>query len=453
MSFEKLSDVFKTVGQPSVTYVHRSNGKLETALNNSLNESGLLCLVTGPSKTGKTTLYRQVLSSRNEIPLIVRCDRTKNCETIWKQALEAIDFERIEQRTHATTAKSSGELELGTKIGWAWLADATARLKGSYGRERSETEARKRILAEPGPDLLIPLLKSTNHILVIEDFHYMEDSNKIVLFQQWKQFIDNEISVIVLGTTHRAVDIANSNKDLMGRISQIDVGHWEMKDLERICEKGFDHLKIQSTKGIRHFIASEAVGLPIVVQQACLNIITSEGAEYSHQIRDLRFKVKKDHVESALHSVAKTKYTQFESYYTTLIRGPREKSRKYKTYELVLACFTLNPIQFSLKRIEIDRRMSLLRIPENEFPPSTSMNSTLGALKQFQERRELELLEWRQKEEILYIIEPAFLYYVRWRTRRETQPEQLDMFEILMKTVWVANHSSAESPLSAADKQ
>ena len=55
---------------PTVTYVKRNDGQLEKQLHDALNERGQLCLVTGPSKTGKTTLYREVLDRRNELPLV-----------------------------------------------------------------------------------------------------------------------------------------------------------------------------------------------------------------------------------------------------------------------------------------------------------------------------------------------------------------------------------------------
>jgi hypothetical protein len=436
---EKISDVFKTIGQPTVTYVKRDNGKLEKQLNAALNERGQLCLLTGPSKTGKTTLYREVLASRTELALVVQCDRTKSCDTIWKQALEAVDFERTETRSTSQTLKWAVEGEGSSKLGWKWLADVTARLKGTLAKDSSETEARRRVLADPGPDLLIPLLKHTNYVLVIEDFHYLEEDQKQLLFQQWKRFVDNEISVLVLGTTHRAVDIANSNRDLVGRIAQIDVAHWEPKDLEKICDLGFNYLNTNCTTTLKNLVANEAVGLPIVVQQVCQQFFTNEDIQYVDEARKSHCVVTRDKIENSLHTSARLKYTQFESYYSTLIRGPREKARKYRTYELVLACFTLDPIKFSLGRAEIDQRMAKLGLDRSEYPPPASLNSTLGALKKFQEKRDFQLFEWRPNEEVLYIIEPAFLFYVRWRTKKETQPMQLDLFELLIRTTWHDN--------------
>ena len=158
---EKIADIFKTMGQPSTTYVQRENGKLERELEGALNEAGQLCLITGPSKTGKTTLYRQVLNKRDEIPLIVQCDKDKTCKSIWASALESIDFERVTSRSPSVKSGSSVETEVSSKISWAWLANLAGRFKVTTSNDASESELRSRILAEPGPDLLMPVLKNT----------------------------------------------------------------------------------------------------------------------------------------------------------------------------------------------------------------------------------------------------------------------------------------------------
>ena len=433
-----ISDIFKTVGQPTITYIERDSGKFDRALDSSISESGQICLITGPSKTGKTTLYRKVLGDRGEVPLIVRCDGKIKCEDIWRRALEAVDFERVQSRTVSKGRR--GELEGSGEgvIGWKWLAGISAKIRASISTDSSEDENRERILSSPGPDLLVPILRETNYVLVIEDFHYMDDIEKTILFQQWKRFVDGEVSVIVLGTTHRAVDIANSNKDLIGRVRQIDVSQWDHRDLEEIARRGFEFLGISPSRGVLQLIANEAVGLPIIVQQACLQILEEKGIRRSSDIFGKKIKIGKVDTEAALHIVATTKYTQFRSYYDTLIKGPREKARKYRTYELVIGCFTLDPIKFSLSRKEIDQRVPQLCLPE-DIPPAASMNSTFGALKKFQERRQFELLEWLPNEEVLYIIEPSFLFYVRWRRVKSSSPVQLDFIELLIRKDWIVD--------------
>jgi hypothetical protein len=114
---EEIAEVFKAVGQPGVTYVRRDNGKFELILDSALREKGQICLITGPSKTGKTTLYREVLARRKELPLIVRCDRGLTASDVWKMALEAVDFERIETRSSSQATQYGAEVEAGGKLG------------------------------------------------------------------------------------------------------------------------------------------------------------------------------------------------------------------------------------------------------------------------------------------------------------------------------------------------
>jgi len=46
------------------------------------------------------------------------------------------------------------------------------------------------------------------------------------------------------------------------------------------------------------------------------------------------------------------------------------------------------------------------------------------------------LLEWSAHEENLYIIEPAFLFFVRWRLPKEALPQQLDfLYQLLAENM------------------
>jgi hypothetical protein len=168
------------------------------------------------------------------------------------------------------------------------------------------------------------------------------------------------------------------------------------------------------------------------MQQVCLELLNGKQIYNSASAKSYKGNFTRDYLKSTFNRVVLYNYTQFKSYYETLISGPREKARKYRTYELLLACFTLDPIQFSLKRTEIDARLGRMDLTQREVPPAASMNSTLGALKKFQEKRKFELLEWLPEEDKLYIVEPTFLFYVRWRAVKSSGPVQLDLFEELV---------------------
>lgn len=60
----RIRDVFKSLGQPTTTYVEREEGLYENKLALAIEAKGKLCLLTGPSKTGKTTLYKKVVNDQ-----------------------------------------------------------------------------------------------------------------------------------------------------------------------------------------------------------------------------------------------------------------------------------------------------------------------------------------------------------------------------------------------------
>jgi hypothetical protein len=264
-----ILEVFKSTGQPTVTYVERDQGKYEHILSAGIDGGGQLCLITGPSKTGKTTLYKRVLETKGSQPLVVRCDKDLSSIEFWRRALERVNFSQI--ATSQTTAEAGIQVsaKAGGSLGWKWLAGLVGELGGGASASWTEGEIRQRILASPSPHHLIPILQKLPVLLVVEDFHYLRESVQTTIFQQWKSFIDNEISVVVLGTTHHAVDIARSNQDLLGRILQIDVARWDEKDLTEIVSKGFSHLGIEQSADVTESIARESVGLPILTQQTC----------------------------------------------------------------------------------------------------------------------------------------------------------------------------------------
>ena len=201
-----VRDVFKSLGQPTATYVERDNGKYEQNLSSALDAEGKLCLLTGPSKTGKTTLYTKVLLDKGLQTLIVRCDATVTAPEFWKRALERIDFGRLSSSQTSKSEKVTGSGKIGGKIGWAWLAGLLGEVSIGVDSSMGEVEIREKILSQPSPDHLIPVLKNLPIVLVVEDFHYLDAEAKRNIFQQWKVFVDNEVSVIVVGTTHHAVD-------------------------------------------------------------------------------------------------------------------------------------------------------------------------------------------------------------------------------------------------------
>jgi energy-coupling factor transporter ATP-binding protein EcfA2 len=417
---EVVSEIFKSVGQPTVTYVKRDNAKFESTLKNALQTGGQICLITGPSKTGKTTLYRSVLAELKKTALTVRCDESLSPTEFWARALESIDFSRLKELQESGELQIKSQAKISGTIGWGWLASLMGEASLEVGGGASDTEIRERILARPSPFHIIPLLKKLPVYLVVEDYHYLTRETQRVIFQQWKSFVDEEISVIILGTTHRAIDIINANRDLLARVCHIEVSRWEERDLQSIISQGFDYLELPISAELKRTIAEESVGIPILVQQACQQLFADKDI-FEHE-EGAPVSMDRNDVEHSLRNLAKTKYSQLESSYSRLITGPRKGARRYDTYEHILSCFAQEPIKFSLRRHEIDERLLKIHIPASRRPPAASINSTLKALGRFQSRADIKLLEWRGDENVLYMLEPLFLFFLRWRETPRARP-------------------------------
>ena len=260
------------------------------------------------------------------------------------------------------------------------------------------------------------MLKTLPVTLVVEDYHYLSKPVQEVLFQQWKMFVDNEVSALVLGTTHHAIDIISSNKDLLARHSHIEVESWDVNDLEKIVTSGFAYLEVEIPESQSRKIARESVGLPIVTQSCCEQIFHSQNL-FEHA-RDASVSTNSEAIDRALASTAKEKFGAFKQYYEKLIVGPRKRARKYDTYELVLGCFAQDPLKFGLAKHEIIERLEKIPLPQEKIPPIGSINSMLNALQAFQDKQSFDLLEYQKDDEKLYMLEPCFLFFVRWGLKR-----------------------------------
>ena len=212
-----IEEVFSGIGFPEATYVAQENGKFERQLSQGIREGGTLCLIIGSSKTGKTTLYKRVLSNLDRVLLVIRSDASVDPNEFWKKPLEKVDFNRLKEKQVSRNTEFKGNTKIGVKVDWKWLAGLIGEVRLGITKKHGESDTREAILAKPSPSHLLPLLRNTNVILVVEDFHYLYESTQTNIFQQWKIFTDEGVSVIVVGTTHHGVDLAYANPDLVGR--------------------------------------------------------------------------------------------------------------------------------------------------------------------------------------------------------------------------------------------
>jgi len=122
--------------------------------------------------------------------------------------------------------------------------------------------------------------------------------------------------------------------------------------------------------------------------------------------------------------------------YARITRGLRnKKKKKYNTYEYLLSVFSLDPIVYKLKFTDLMDRFDNLPVPRQTIPNLPVVKGALTRLHRLQEKMGASLLEWHSKDEVLYILEPSFLFYLRWRKQRTTSPTIADVFKDLFSNI------------------
>jgi len=427
----KIEDVFVSSGLPSYTYVNRSNGKFEEILSKGLRNCKV-CIITGPSQTGKTTLYEEVLNKENKIPLLVNCDDSFDETEFWKQALEDVKFERIKEFNTSKKITASVGLKAKIELGWNWVAKAVGEVSLGLTGTYSENEVRERILSKPSPKHLIPILKELPFVLVIEDIHYLNLKTQKTVFQQWKKFHDSGVPIIIIGTTIQAIKIAKINKDLRGRTVHCDVSSWYFKDIQKIINQGFNALKVEIKPELLNWIAEESIGMPSITQEICLNLFDKKNIYEIDISNPIALDFKKTDIELCFHELARDNYgIVYNDNLVILQSGLNEQVQKYKSYRLLLLIFRLNPIQHSLNKVEVISRVkkAVERFKIDKLPTTNSILNSLKNLNKVQENIEINLLEWNERNKQLYILEPTFLFYLRWYS---TDNRESSAFEYLL---------------------
>jgi hypothetical protein len=361
---QKVHSVFMTSGMPSKTYVERENGRYEADIDDALDSKGKICLITGASKTGKTTLYTKVLNKKNIFPVEIRCsDDSKSMSSILETIAENCQFEGNGSNTN----------------------------------------------------LLIKHLKNTKQILVIEDFHYFSDILKKSLANFCKEISDSEGNIIIVSTTHHASDIVSIRPDLSGRIYQIDVDSWKQEDLEKISNLGFSELEIDISKETISFIAAESVGLPIITQAVCQRMVLLEIRNTTNNSNML---LGDSQAITSLNSTALKDYSHFAR--TIKIFQRLLNNDQYQIWAKVMSAFMVDPIVFTLNIDELYSRMRKFDLSDNLHTSSISKHIIIQQLINLPElkRQKPPLIEWGAETEELHIIEPSFLYYIRWHDLR-----------------------------------
>lgn len=412
----RVGQVFVAGGLPTVTYNPRSQLRLEQQVEDYLDERHRILSVSGPTKTGKTVLVKNVLMNAEAI--WTSGGTIRSAADLWDAVADELGIQSSTefswQSTDTESRTTTGELGVpsvgkATRAGQEMLSFATI---DKVARNRHmETAARKGLRTAMRP-------------LVIDDFHYIPADQQLAIVRSLKDLVFDGVPVIVIAVPHRAYDVVRVEKEMTGRVQQLEIGFWSNDELLGIADKGFDALNLIDEDGaISRRLAEESFASPHLMQDFCLNIVKENGLrQRQDEPVALLEPYWRGFFEERSSAASKTAFDM-------LARGPRQRTdRKPRTLKngLVVDIYgaVLMAIGYTgpLTSVTYESlRLAMREIVKEDPPRGQEIARVLDEMSKIA-REQLEgepVVDYDSELTTLHISDPYFAFFLRWKAQEE----------------------------------
>lgn len=251
----KLATVYGTARDVPQTYVERA-GIDDRFLNDITRDKHIV--IHGSSKQGKTCLRKYHL--KEDDCLVVQCTRETTKEKLYEMILRQASID-----VNVSTSRTiTGGWKLNVKVGGEgkipFIAAAKGETEGGYERETGTEVESKEFEVDPSdPNEIGRLLTNAqfSKIVVVEDFHYLEEEVQRSFAVDLKVFHENsKLVFLVVGVWLEANRLTLYNGDLSGRLSTINVDDWTESDLLKVIGAGEPLLNIRFPDEVKAAVVS-----------------------------------------------------------------------------------------------------------------------------------------------------------------------------------------------------
>lgn len=268
----KVSEVFSINTANTPTYVKRkfkNYATYDASLHLAINDPGQTIVLYGPSKLGKTSLWRNLLDER---VILVSCNNDQNLEKIYYYIYQSIN----NPQTTLITNSKENFTDLTTSVG---LDKGPITLGVSKNKGNKITSEEVRSFGELHIDVnLISKLAFKNNIpIVFENYHRLNDNTFKNLCIDLRSFSDAKVTTLFVGIPENPYLFTEYNPELAGRILFMEFLPWNELELKEIAKSGQETLNIIFDSKTLNFLSKEALGSPLLMQLFCLITCLSAG--------------------------------------------------------------------------------------------------------------------------------------------------------------------------------
>lgn len=414
----KVSEVFTPGATPKYTYYERPGQKLEEQLLHAVETRGYLTSISGPSKCGKTVLCEAVLGKQQERMLLVPGGGISSERMFWERMRAQLQLlSRPRGSSQPVTGKSPSEFVTMPLGGMSLIGKSGVMSRGGD----ATTTTSDKYEGPTGPQML-EYIRSYGIRLVVDDFHYITMPVQRALAQQFKEGARKGTTIVLVSITERSDQVIRANPDLRGRLLTIDIPFWTKDELRQIPQQGFKVLNVDAHIDVVELFTQESLGSPQLMQALCLEICRFWNLEEAYPTP----RTMTCPPGAAQNFLRKTvALANCKTAFDLLQAGPKVHGSARKVYRLrnrtegdiyavLLRAIPIGDPMLSLRYSDIMERIA--SIIDGDPPGGASVVSALGHADEIVKKRlqSDRVLEWDAEKDVLNVLDPYFLYYLRW---------------------------------------
>jgi len=262
----KTIEVFGVSNNNIASYIQRED--VDTRFVEGLQRNKHI-VVFGSSKQGKTALTNKHLKENDFVR--VNCSPETGPIDIYKSILRQLKVEFEEERITKSSAEVSAKIGLKAKVKIPFFSEGE--VSGGASNKGSTTQQSTYKIIDYNlalPQDISEILKANNFSkrIILENFHYLEESAQVDMAFHLRIFEDYNILFIILGIWREKNRLAQFNGDLQDRLIEIPVEPWEKEHFHQVAQAGESLLNISFENVIEDIINNsfDSIG---VFQELC----------------------------------------------------------------------------------------------------------------------------------------------------------------------------------------
>jgi len=419
MTLYKATEVFVPSDFPTVTYVRREEEKLEKKVRDAVDTPRSPISISGPSKTGKTALVRNIVGDDNLIHIFGSQIEAPN--DLWDAILNWMDAPSSTTTTTGATETLTPNATTSGTIGVPGVASVT--VGGGVSTSTAANSNTSATQQNRGMAAVAREIADSAFIVFLDDFHYIPRDLQEAIGRQIKTGAEAGIRFCIASVPHRSDDVVRSNHELRGRTINIDTSFWSLEDLAKIGTQGFQALNVNIDEEVVTRFAQESCTSPQIIQALCLQLC------FNFRLRET-FESPRTVAVSGLEVREALEQTSTRADYTSLVKqmhtGPRVRGTERKefkfsddsvgdAYRAALLALAQDPPAMEFNYADLQARINAVCVDEK--PVGSSITESLKQIAGFAEQMHptQRIAEWDPEAAsgTFAIIDPYFLFFLR----------------------------------------